>query len=708
MPWNKGYATIINQEYVQLSDLPSQANEYQLSFDTLAGGLNIHELDYRLKPNESPEMRNLVWRDGVLCSRFGQVWLNDTKLGKGYATLAEPWHDTLFAHIGKKLYAFNKSTGAATQLIENVPEVRGTFFTFDAKLYYKTVGAYLVIDYNNGSFNCSPVVGYTPITYINCSYENGAGDAYQPENRLQDHKTLWYNAAEDVTEYHLPVVGKDLVTVSVDDVELTKEQLTLTNTGECTYEVNEATWRTQSLPSGTYEFEHWASPRVENPTWKLNGNEVDLNDYGITVTGTPEDGDTVTASYTQGEYYYDKDLGIVHFITAPPVTVPATNNTVHITYNAPNVTAKANIMNCRYVSVFGGSTELCVVMAGDTLQKNAYYWTGQDSYSMNPTYFPMTQYQLAGDASYAITGFGKQQSYLVVFKENSVGRSTLSTETVEDRTTISLAYVPINAKIGCDLPWTIQLIENNLVWCNTAQGVHLLKDSSSAYENNIECVSNNVNGSDSANGVLYNIRIVDPDDVCSMDDERRYTVCANGKAWLWDYNISSYKQPSWFFQTGVKAVDYISEREDMWHLNGEGQMTHFENVFMDYGEGIDKSYKFAVQNFGSYDRLKNVNSVLINIRGDTDSVTEVEYITDYETRKDLTDLKTFAWHLVPRNLEYRDLSGSGFCVTFRRKPFCRHVRHFSMRLSNNVAGQNLSIVSAQVFYNYQGRERAKQ
>ena len=40
-----------------------------------------------------------------------------------------------------------------------------------------------------------------------------------------------------------------------------------------------------------------------------------------------------------------------------------------------------------------------------------------------------------------------------------------------------------------------------------------------------------------------------------------------------------------------------------------------------------------------------------------------------------------------------------------RKPGCRHVRHFTMRLSNNEPGCDMSLVSAQIVFTSQQRNR---
>lgn len=195
--------------YVNLSKMPDAKKEYTLSFPALTGGLNVLELDYRLDNHESPKMQNLRWRDGVLSSRDGQVWKNSELNGEGHAAYQWLWYDRLFAHVNNTISCFTKE-GEKTVLYTGPSDftIRGTFFAYDGKLYYKTKGYYIVItaaETNNGMvFAARDVVdslnkAYSPITYINCSPENGSGDIYQPENRLSAEKTLWYNAEHKVT-----------------------------------------------------------------------------------------------------------------------------------------------------------------------------------------------------------------------------------------------------------------------------------------------------------------------------------------------------------------------------------------------------------------------------------------------------------------------------------------------------------------------------
>ena len=525
------------------------------------------------------------------------------------------------------------------QLQSGVPENRGSWFTYYGALYYKNRGGYYKIEYQNGALTSSAVTGYVPVTVINASPANGSGDLYQPENRISGSKTVKYNAAID--------------------------------------------------------------PQTSNPydTYYLPVDNVGSVDY-VEVDGNEvtEDENNPPAA---GKYYADLANGCVIFGTAPPVTTPATNNTVVITYSKTNSDAYNSVMDCIYASTYGGSGELCIVMGGCPAQPNAIFWNG-NNIAMDATYFPFSQYQFCGDTDDPVTGFGKQQSFLVVFKEHSVGRVKQDTQTIDGRVTIDMPYTAINAKIGCDLPYSIQLIDNNLVWCNTQQGVHFLKDSSYAYENNIEQISLKINGGPTKPGMLESVR---EGIVSSADDEKRYWLCCGDETWVWDYENTSYKDPSWYYMTNIRARAFATELDDMWHLDEAGRLTHFVRDFKDYGAPVEKVYRFASQFFGGYDRLKNVNSVIIVMRPDTNSEAKLTYITDYETREDLTNLVHLAWHLVPRNLTYRSLAGVGFGAVFRRRPMCRRVKHFTMKLENKVIDEDLSIVSAQIFYNYQGRLR---
>ena len=570
--------------YLSTSNLPSAKTEYSIDYDKLDGGLNLWDLDYRMGRNESPEMENLWWRDGVLCCRDGQnacdgVDEDGKKAGPGvgYAASNGQFHGMEFFHIGACIYYGDPSQEDMTlvKLCEGIPEVRGTFFQYDGALYYKTKGCF---------------------------------------KKITKEETF---AAADVAA---------VTKVEVDGAEKTVET----------------------------------------------------------------------------DYTVDLEKGTVTFTSAPPVTNPPTNNTVKITYTKENTAAKKAVMDCRYAIVYGGGNSVVLVLAGSEEQPNAYFWNGNHTV-MDAAYFPISQYNLAGDRAEAVTGFGVQSGFLMIFKEHSVGRAELSTSEIDGRAYLTLNYTNVNSETGCDLPWTIRLVENNLVFCNREQGVHIVKSTTPALENNIESISRNVNGTAERRGLLYDVRKAG--DVCTCDDGDRYWLAANGHVYVWDYVLSSASKPSWFYFTNIRAAAFFLADETVHHLSPSGRVTRMERTYADFNGPIDKVYRFATQHFGSYDRLKDVRRVVFQTRSDTDTKIRITYKSDYETRRDLTDIESFSWRLCPRDLTHRYLGVPQFALAAVRKPGCRHVRHFTMTLENHEAFRDMSLVGAQIYYNYQGRDR---
>lgn len=601
-----------------------------MDFPRLDGGLNNWELDYRLNANESPEMENLIWKEGALVCRDGQTRLTTATPGKGWSAYERLFWGYGFFHIGDSLYRVKLDDPDAPaesltydKVVGGVPENRGSWFVYDGALFYKNRGGYFRIEYTpygEQMFTPGGVPAYTPVVQINTEPTTGAGDLYQPENRLSGQKVVWYSTVSGVKTYQLPVKGVD----SIDEVTV---------------------------------------------------DEV------------------VTTAYT-----VDLAAGTVTFTTEPTHHDPVRVNTVKITYTKANPDAYNSIMDCPYAIAFGGEQNLCVVMGGCKSQPNAYFWNG-NHVEMDAGYFPIEQYNLAGATEEAVTGFGLQQAMLVIFKERSVGRTSLTTtEMANGRTMLSMNYVNINNRTGCDLPWTIQLVENNLVFCNTEQGVHMVLDSSSARENNIVSLSRKVD-----NTMLTALR--QAADVSSFDDGERYWAVMDSEAYVWDYTLSTYKDPSWFYFTAIRGLAFLSEADVKYHLGADGHLSIMRRNYDDYDGPIHKVYRFATQNMGGYDRLKDVTGVMLVIRGDTDTEVRIIYGTDYETREDLTPVKRYSWKLHPRNLNRRYLGVDRFAAVARRRPGCRHVRHFYMRLENNETATDMSVISAQIFYKYSGRDR---
>ena len=266
----------------------------------------------------------------------------------------------------------------------------------------------------------------------------------------------------------------------------------------------------------------------------------------------------------------------------------------------------------------------------------------------------------------------------------------------------------------------------------------MLLDTTAANENNIVGISRKVNGSAERPGLLADLgqysrseaelparkgttsyaspapselrsgglNMVDEDLVCSVDDGTHYYLTVAGHTWAWNYELSGYKDPSWFYLTGTNAVALIQEAGEIFHVDFLGRLSGLHNPCNDYGYPFERLFRFPTMNFGSYDNRKNVNSVIVTLGAYELENTELWYLTDYETRKDLTNLQVVDDAIYEANRVVGTRPDSNRVpAVFRRRPMCRRILHFTMKLVNNNLNEDFELVGAQVFYNLQGRLR---
>lgn len=351
---------------------------------------------------------------------------------------------------------------------------------------------------------------------------------------------------------------------------------------------------------------------------------------------------------------------------------------------AEALSVEGTVMECTLAAVYGGM----VVLSGAASVPDGCFCSAVG----DPLAFPETPVSM-GRTGEAVTGLGLQAGYLIILQTGSVGRCTAENG--------ALHYTAVNPTVGCDLPHTVRSVENNLVWCGK-QGVFFLKGTTAAMENNIICLSDKVHGG-SRPGLLQ--ALSQAEHVCAVEDGRRYWVAADGQVWLWDHSLSDWDRPCWFYFTGIGAVDFFRDGTGLYHVDASGKVTRFVRDYVDYGGGIRKVYRFAVTDLGGSDRLKTVRRLVVTTRSDTDTLLRLTYETDRQERVDLTPIRSLSWRLSPRNLAFRALRSQRFAQVAVRRPNCRHVRYFGLRLENDEPGADMSIVSAEVYYTRERREK---
>lgn len=320
----------------------------------------------------------------------------------------------------------------------------------------------------------------------------------------------------------------------------------------------------------------------------------------------------IAEAFTKNEDYEDITLNVT--------TPAALSNQLRVTYEKDNADAMRAIADCLYSVSFGGTDAVCVVMGCCDAQPNAIFWSGNGSYGVDATYFPMDQYNLCGAYQDPVSGFGKQQNVLVVFQNHHTSKASYGLTDINGRKYIDLTLSTINAERGCDLPWSIALCGNNLVWMHTRHGVMYLKDTSSAYENMIVVISGNVNGSQDRPGMLQDLRTASAFRCVGVEDGKRYYAFVGDTLWVWDYTLSDVGdgpgRMSWSrHRTFHVQAAMEGDTGTLWMADGGGAISQFsEDAEDDFGKKISCCYRTPTQNFGGYFRLRNIHRIVVSMR----------------------------------------------------------------------------------------------
>lgn len=208
-----------------------------------------------------------------------------------------------------------------------------------------------------------------------------------------------------------------------------------------------------------------------------------------------------------------------------------------------------------------GGARLFLGSNGEEKEKNLVVWSSPD----NPLYFPENNHFYVGASGEAVTGFGKQNKALVLFKEREIyytycqqstrGVSeTVNGENIDYRDKVRFPLVQIHGFIGCDCPGSIQLCRNRLVWASSQGKVYTLANAGGNSERNVYEVSGMVERrlekepAEELTGAL------------SCDWQGLYCLFVGNHVYLMDYNSYGYQ-----YAYSYSKVDNVNAKIPWWY-----------------------------------------------------------------------------------------------------------------------------------------------
>ncbi|MBQ0035524.1 MAG: hypothetical protein KBT35_01255 [Firmicutes bacterium] len=380
-------------------------------------------------------------------------------------------------------------------------------------------------------------------------------------------------------------------------------------------------------------------------TYSVWGDDEDMIDWNIVPTITIDE--VPTTAFT-----VDKANKQIKFNSAPPEG--NLNVVVTMTLKESWLAQDRNrLLASKYSIAYGSNGNSRLFLAGGGDSKYFY------SESYDPTYFPENNWEILGSTENDITGFGLQYNVLLVLKPKEIFsiysyQITASMVKAGEEDLIgteAFTSTIVNSEVGCDCPNTIQLINNQLTWLNSKEGVCTLVSTNVVDERNVRVISRNINHSNSGKikGILDYKE--DLEKINSIDYDSKYFICfpESGYCYMWDYAISPYSYTSskttepksldWFIFNNFYVKKFVKAGLKLIYCTDNGLFDNciielndsFEDLDFDKdgkADGISAYYMTPFLQFNAVEYLKTVRNIYVQCRGDTISNIDIYYFTD--------------------------------------------------------------------------------
>lgn len=557
------------------------------------GGINLRDLEYEQDINQSPNVLNMMYRNGAFGKRYGQKEYHDfgaTIYSLGY------YNGDIITHAGDKIYK------GETKIAEGMPLKKGLFINFNGMLFFLCEKFY---QYDGEWKEVDP---YIPTILINRKPDGSYSDINEELNLIGSGFQNHFHGDGSSTVYKL------------------------------------------------------SEKNLDNRNIKVLVDEIEVTNFSV--------------DYTKGE---------VKFTSAP---AKGTNN-VKITAYKTVLEDIEKIMKCTLYTTYGGNNNSRLFLAGDG--NSCFYYSGVS----DPTYFPAQSYKRIGNDDDDIQGFGEQYDVLMVFKSNEI----YGLEYYTDKNGIGrFSSYRVNSKIGCDVPNSIQLINNQLTWLSTKHGVCTLVSTAIEDERNVRVISRNIDGGYRVAGLLHEDNLKN---AISIDYDGKYFLVVNGRAYVWDYLMSPYantgkldadaKRLSWFLFDNFNVDMFIEKKLDLLYSSGS-KLVILTNEYNDFGKPIHSKYQTPFMQF-EVNYLKTIKNMYVQCRADTASVINITYFTEEtpngEKEPEPIIINARLWG----NFLWSAFGWSvvNFANVFRRKCSLKKIQMASVLFDNNEVDRDMSI-----------------
>lgn len=375
-------------------------------------------------------------------------------------------------------------------------------------------------------------------------------------------------------------------------------------------------------------------------------------------------------------------------------------NTVKITAAKTNASDQLQIKNCTYAAEFDSR----LFITGNPNFPNKLWKTGLTSNQagIQANYFPASGYSSfdsVGSVDTKVTAFIKKFEKFIYFKEKSTHLTYAQTESDGSD---GFPITSLNANIGCDMPGSVQLIDNMPIFFNSINGGYAILSTTVLGENIVKNFSHCINGTITRPGLLQE-SLSDLQGCASFNDGKKYYLCmpTSGKVYVWDYSmgytVNNPESFHWFIYDNIHARNFFMVGNVLYYSSSvTGAIVKFIDAQNDFGNPISGVWKSKLMDFGLPEYYKNITDLWLTTRANSGSVITINHYDDNDTIINSTIIpssltKSFDWDSWDWDNFTWDYQR--FAPTLRFKPGIKNIRYYQIEITNNEYNVDLSIVS---------------
>lgn len=460
-------------------------------------------------------------------------------------------------------------------------------------------------------------------------------------------------------------------------------------------------------PDGTggtpYEkFNHLSQKWKESFSPDGETKEFQLGKFSdVTLSVNPWKAWSYGEELNEGEdFTVDRETWIVTFNDAAPL---AGTDSLVIQLEATDLMDETVITECTKVIEFGGKNDSVVFMTGNPKYPN----TARYSWVYDPTYWPEDyDFNVGGDAL-PITGWGRMNEYLIIYKKP--GDQTLqwySEITLDTLGDIAFETYALNGEFGCVAPDTICPAQNGLL-AFSDQGVIWTWPSFVKGQYNCKIVSRNINGK---NGIALGLLDNSTEDLrkaFAVVFNNKYLLHVGNTVWVLDLDYSDLMNNicCWYPYKGLYSnAEMFLKRYDRLYMSVNGliyqsQLPNDDYIYKDDNEPIDAWWTSPLMFLGGREWIKKFERLNLTFKASHGTQHTLYFITDTGTEE------------IPIN----QASGYFDARYFHAEYFCAGVfapdypdsqsekigikgEYFSFKIRNNALNRGMTMLAAMITY----------